>query len=67
MEIFNTDLTHVIDWFSANRLTLNLDKINFILFKSRRKNNPKDIGLKINSVPVTQVESTRFLVGRAYM
>ena len=58
----NAELTCVADWFSANRLTLNLDKTNFILFKSHRKVTPRDnLSLLINDVPITQVESTKFL------
>jgi len=60
-ETINTELGNVNDWFSANRLTLNLDKTNFIVFKSHRKISPINITLEIKGVPITQVESTRFL------
>ena len=60
-ETINTELENVNNWFSANRLTLNLDKTNFIVFKSHRKISPINITLEIKGVPITQVESTRFL------
>src|SRR6218665_3916859 len=51
------------DWFCANRLTLNLEKTNFIIFKSHRKNMPlvNQMSLVINGVPITQVITTKFL------
>src|ERR1043165_4585348 len=36
-QILNTELTGVAEWFCANKLMLNIDKKNFILFKSHRK------------------------------
>ena len=62
-QVINTELTLVADWFSANRLTLNLDKTNFILFKSHRKMGPSDdsLRLSINGIPITKVTSTKFL------
>src|SRR6218665_181696 len=36
-QIVNTELELVAEWFSDNRLTVNLDKTNYILFKSHRK------------------------------
>ena len=45
------------EWFSANKLTLNLDKTNFILFKSHRKNDPLEniFKLSINGMPIAKV------------
>ena len=51
METINTELENVNNWFSANRLTLNLDKTNFILFRSHRKISPVNITLEIKGVP----------------
>src|SRR6218665_2045203 len=52
----------IYDWFLANKLSLNLDKTNYILFKSHRKPSPKDNpGIKIQDLLLNQVESTRFL------
>src|SRR5688572_13770576 len=62
-QVVNTELTLVADWFSANRLTLNLDKTNFILFKSHRKMGLSDdsLRLSINGIPIIKVTSTKFL------
>src|SRR6218665_592622 len=47
----------------ANRLTLNLEKRNLIIFKSHRKSMPlaNEMSLVINGVPITQVITTKFL------
>ena len=37
LQRLNNELTLVNNWFLANRLTLNIDKTNFILFRSHRK------------------------------
>ena len=51
----NEELSLVADWFCANRLTLNLEKTNFIIFKSHRKSMPlaNQMSLVINGVPAT--------------
>src|SRR6218665_954736 len=59
----NEELSLVADWFCANRLTLNLEKTNFIIFKLHRKSMPlaNQMSLVINGVPITQVITTKFL------
>jgi Reverse transcriptase (RNA-dependent DNA polymerase)/Endonuclease-reverse transcriptase len=62
-EIVNTELSSVADWFCVNKLTLNLDKTNFILFKSHRKVGTLDnqMLLRINEDSIAQVKTTKFL------
>jgi len=62
-KIVNEELSLVADWFSANRLTLNLEKTNFIIFKSHRKSMPlaNQMSLVINGVPITQAITTKFI------
>src|SRR6218665_1529256 len=62
VRIINEELLKINDWFLANKLSLNLDKTNYILFKSHRKQAPKNNpGIKIQDLLLNQVESTRFL------
>lgn len=62
-QIVNTELELVAEWFSDNRLTVNLDKTNYILFKSHRKTGSSHGHHKIciNSISLSRVSSTRFL------
>ena len=51
VRIINEELLKINDWFLANKLSLNLDKTNYILFKSHRKPAPKDNpGIKIQDL-----------------
>lgn len=61
MDTVNQELTKVNTWFKANKLTLNADKSNFIIFKSHRKIKPVNWSLTLNDLPILQVESTKFL------
>ena len=60
----NRKLTNVNMWFRANKLSLNIEKTNFMLFCSKNKNKSYSIqpsinGLNINTL--THVASTKFL------
>ena len=62
VRLVNVELAKINEWFAANKLSLNLDKTNYILFKSHRKTPPSEnLGITIKDAPLTQVESTRFL------
>jgi len=61
-QIVNDELAHIADWFSANKLSLNLDKTNYILFKSHRKTIPPgQYELNINGTTISEVSSAKFL------
>ena len=58
----NTELQKIAIWFQANKLTLNIDKTNFIIFRSHQKALPlPDPNLIIMGTSITQVTSTKFL------
>ena len=46
-------------WFSVNRLSLNLGKTNYMLFRSRPPDN--ELALTINNVVLPRVAATKFL------
>ena len=53
------DLKSLIDWFRANKLTLNYDKTACVLFK---KNGDKsEISLNIGNIYITSVKEMKFL------
>jgi len=61
-QIVNTELIKIANWFQANKLSLNLDKTNYILFRSHRKNcSTSSNTLCINGCPINQVTSSKFL------
>jgi len=58
----NKELLKISDWFRANKLSLNLSKTNYILFRSHRKAVPqKTCKLVIDNIEIPQVNSVKFL------
>ena len=55
----NRELSKLFVWFSINKLSLNLGKTNYMLFRSR----PPDLELhlKINNAEIPKVTATKFL------
>ena len=62
IEIVNSELVKLADWFSANRLFLKVSKTNFIIFcSSKKKYNPNLINISLNDHQITQIKHTKFL------
>lgn len=62
INLINNELTKISAWFIKNKLLLNIDKTNFIIFHSSRKLIPNNIPLiKINNIEIIQKNSTKFL------
>ena len=62
LELVNFELIAVADWFKANRLSLNLSKTNFVLFRSHRKSVPhQNFVVSIDNIAISQVKSSKFL------
>ena len=58
----NDELDKINIWFKCNKLSLNIDKTNFIAFKSNNKPSQIDsLSLKINNKNLCKVQSTKFL------
>jgi hypothetical protein len=56
------ELDCLSEWFKANKLSLNLSKTNYIIFRSKNKILPiLNTGIKIDSKEITQVITTKFL------
>ena len=56
--ITNTELKNISTWFSANLLSLNIKKTNYILFGNKKH---PDISLSINNENIARVYQTKFL------
>ena len=62
IKIANEELAMANDWFKANKLSLNISKTNFIIFRSNNKIiPPSDNVLKIDDIIIPQVTSSKFL------
>ena len=56
----NEELVHIVNWLNANRLSLNIEKTNFMIFKPKNKNiDNQDI--KINGSKINCVDKAKFL------
>ena len=55
------DLKHIIDWFRANLLTLNLDKTECILFSASTSNTQLHIELELGEHKITNTTHVKFL------
>ena len=55
------ELTNVFDWFTANKLTLNVDKSKFLLISPPQKEISHEINLKIQNKSIKQKDYIRYL------
>ena len=53
----------MIDWFRANKLSLNLSKTNYVLFRKSTDNTKieNDLSLKIGDETITRASTVKFL------
>ena len=56
----NNEIAKVNEWLKANKLSLNVDKTNFMLFSPRNRNIPI-IDIKIDGNSIERVYETKFL------
>ena len=52
MEIVNTELKKLSSWFQANKLSINIKKSNFILFKTKQNRPKLDLHFRINETEI---------------
>ena len=57
--LLNRELAKLFVWFSVNKLSLNLGKTNYMLFRNRPHEN--GLELRINNVIIPRVACTKFL------
>src|SRR6218665_2380809 len=58
----NQELIIIAAWFIANKLSVNLSKTNYVLFRSHRKVvSMSDLKLEIDDKDIMQVTSSKFL------
>ena len=60
-KLINCELKKLYQWLCSNRLALNIDKTNFVLFHSQRKAVDKPITLIINKKAISQANYVKYL------
>jgi hypothetical protein len=60
-ELINNDLQNVYEWINANKLSLNIDKTKYMIFKPRNKIITTENDIIINSKSINHVQSIKFL------
>ena len=59
--VVNKELKKVKIWLDVNKLSLNIDKTNFIIFKSPQNSAPETVSIKIGNLPIKQTCYVKFL------
>jgi hypothetical protein len=60
--IVNDELGNLSKWFKSNKLSLNIAKTNYMLFKNRHSNlNYQDPDIVIDDISILRVSNTKFL------
>ena len=55
------NMTSIIDWFNANKLSVNLSKTNYMLFSSKKVEERDIAVININNVTIEKVSEAKFL------
>ena len=61
MNTMNKEMNKLSEWLKINKLTLNLEKTKYILFKPRQKRQYMPVDLFIDGKNINQVHETSFL------
>ena len=59
--VLNTELSKLVEWFRANKLSLNAQKTNYIFFGYKKIPRNQNLKLSLDGNSISQVESTKFL------
>ena len=60
-QTLNQELPKLSDWCDANKLSINLKKSNFMIFKPTQKRKKREINIDINNCNIERVKETMFL------
>jgi hypothetical protein len=61
VDTMNNELNKLSKWFKLNKLSLNVKKNNFIIFRSKNKKLKQIPEIKIDNTKIDQVSCTKFL------
>ena len=57
----NTELEKIVKWLNANKLSLNIDKTHYMLFRNKGKVVKETCKVYMNRQEISEVETTKFL------
>ena len=57
----NTELEKIVKWLNANKLSLNIDKTHYMLFRNEGKVVKETCKVYMNRQEISEVETTKFL------
>ena len=60
-KVIQAEINKVTEWLNVNKLSLNITKTKFILFRSINKKPKHNVKITINDIKIDQVKSTNFL------
>ncbi len=55
------EITELFAWFNANKLTVNLSKICFTIYKTKRMKIPEYLNIKVDNIIIKRVKSAKYL------
>ena len=61
MNLINSEMLKLFDWFKANKLSLNIQKSNYIIFKPRQRRDELTLSIEMNGFKINQVKEGNFL------
>ena len=62
MKLINSEILNLSNWFKANKLSLNIQKSNYVIFKTRQQKRDEFIlNIEMNGFKMNQVKEVNFL------
>ena len=61
MNLVNSGMLKLSDWFKANKLSLNIQKSNYITFKPRQRRDELTLSIEMDDLKMNQVKEVNFL------
>ena len=59
--LVNSETIKLSDWFKANKLSLNMQKSNYIIFKPRQRRDEPTLSIEMDGFKMNQVKEVNFL------
>ena len=58
VDVMNNEMKNIVEWLQVNKLTLNVKKTHFMIFRRNRNHILLNKELLINGEPISMVETT---------